>query len=155
MNAALQHDQIIRDKVHNLKGSLLEVAGLLAQSQMQGMWLQAVASGLKWKDYIESLGGPSYSYMTRLIRVVMAVGEGHYTATQLDEMGISNAIRLLPIIRKGGLTDEILQAALTGSPAILEAELKQDSAPKPIVYLVCSGCGEELECRRCGAKAVK
>ena len=150
MNIAEQIDGEIREKLQTVKGNLLIAAGKLAQSQDMGWWKQLGGghSHDKFKDYVESLGGPSYSYMTRVCNVTRAIGDGHYTASEVDEMGLSSAILLLPIIKKGEMTPEILQAALTGSLATLKAMLAGDSEIKSQPFVVCPRCGEEVPVKK-------
>jgi hypothetical protein len=157
VNPAEQIDKDIRDLIQPILGNSLIAAGKLAQVQDQGYWKQ-LGNGhsyARFKDYVESLGGYSYDYTTRLMNVARAIGNGAYTAAQVDEMGIFNAIRLLPLINKNKLTPEILHAALTKSSGQLEVMIKGDKAPKPIEYATCKGCGEEVKCQRCGERMAK
>ena len=150
MNIAEQIDDEIREKIRSVKGNLLLAAGKLAQSQDMGYWKQLGGghSHDKFKDYIESLGGPSYSYMTRVMNVVRAIGGGQYTAADVDEMGLSCAIALLPLIRKGELTPQILHAALTGSVSELKATIKgTPTLTEDRPFIVCPRCGEELNAK--------
>ena len=150
MNIAEQIDGEIREKLQTVKGNLLLAAGKLAQSQDMGYWKQLGGghSHDKFKDYVESLGGPSYSYLTRVCNVARAIGAKHYTAAEVDEMGLSCAIALLPIINRGELTPEILEAALTGSVATLKAMFAGDSEIKAEPFVVCPRCGEEVPVKR-------
>ncbi len=150
MNIAEQIDSDIREKIQNAKGNLLLAAGKLSQSQDMGYWLQLGGghSHDKFKDYIDSLGGPSYSYMTRVMNVTRVIGQGNYTAADVDEMGLSCAIALLPVIKKGEMTSEIFQAALTGSVSELMAMIKgTPTTTEDRPFIVCTRCGEHLNAK--------
>ena len=143
-------DDEIREKIQSVKGNLLLAAGKLAQSQDMGYWKQLGGGHAydKFKDYIDSLGGPSYSYMTRIMNVTRTIGYSQYTAAQVDEMGLSCAITLLPLIRKGEVTPQILHAALTGSVSELKATIKGTPAlTEDRPFIVCPRCGEELNAK--------
>uniref|UniRef100_A0A6M3XSB2 Uncharacterized protein n=1 Tax=viral metagenome TaxID=1070528 RepID=A0A6M3XSB2_9ZZZZ len=137
------NDKKIRESVQLAKGGILHAAALLIKHQ-QNKWWAIGDLYPSFKDYIDSLGGHTYTYMTRLMNVVKAITAEDLTAEEVDEMGLANAITLLPLIRDHELTPEIKQAALTSSTRELRAMLGGEQKEKASSSLTCPGCGMDI-----------
>lgn len=126
--------------------SLLRVAELLLENRKNKYW--AVCEGHTnyptFQVFVESLGIRSYNYCGRLMRVIEARDSGVITKEQLGRMQLSCALELLPVIRRGELTPEIIEAAMTGHVS----ELRKVLGRKPIkadTFVQCPNCGAEFK----------
>jgi hypothetical protein len=136
-------DLTVRQLIRHMAIHYLEVGGLLAEIYEGKMW--SVSGYDRWKDYVESLGVGSYTYVMSLISISKMIAAAVLSREDLDEIGYSKVCLLVPLINKGKITDEILSIARTGNNRDLRIAVGYKvSENDGDCSVICSNCGFEL-----------
>jgi hypothetical protein len=128
---------------HSIKSNFLEVGKLLYENLVNAYWSQCGYDS--WSNYLESLGIASRSKLARLADIAQCVATQVLTEDDVIEMGVTCAETLLPVIRRGNLTLDLLEIAKTGSTRELRRALGHKFNENNQDYSVrCPHCGFEI-----------
>ena len=101
-----------------------------------------------FQEYVDELHLPvenSYSWVTRLIAIHRDIKlKSKVDDIALQNIGVSKLTRLLPEARKGELTPERINQALTLSDKDLRVELGQKMYEPEQCSIVCPECGRQI-----------
>jgi len=138
-----EHNELaIADCCKNIKYRFLELGGLLADNQDRALWSEHHE---RFKDFVEMLGIGSYSWVTRLINISRIVALQLLTSEEVIEIGVSKACLLLPLARKGKLSEDIKELARNAPFRDLRAELRNEAESElPEEYLICPRCWADI-----------
>ena len=148
---AYGHKQEIETLALGAEIMFLKMGQLLYDARIAGEW--SILHYESYREYCESLKLPvsaSYSWATRLSSIYeYLVKNMGLDEKLLAEIGVSKLTRLLPLARKGELTQEVIDAALLLSDLDLRAELghsvSHGESEEDIV--VCPRCGEKFNAK--------
>jgi len=132
---------LIEQFSRSLKIHFVILGGLLCECADNAHWTQ----DNKWdsfSDFAESLGVGSYTTITRMMQVYRVATSQQLTLAEIIEIGRSKMYYLVPILRKGGMSDEVKAIALTGTVKSLREELG---------HKVVESIHREVHCPNCGA----
>ncbi len=125
----------------------LKMGQLLYDARIAGEW--STLHYESYREYIEDLKLPvqaSYSWATRLSAIYeYLVKNMGLEEKLLAEIGVAKLTRLLPLARKGELTEEVIEAARLLSDLDLRAKLGQEvggDGGDKVDNVVCPRCGE-------------
>ncbi len=139
-----------RERCAQIKTDFLEVGRLLYTNFTESYW--SLCGHSNFSDYLESLGIWSRSRLSQLMHVSMSVATQVLNEADVLEMGVENAIALLPSIRKGELTNDLVEVAKSGSTRELREVLGHKANENDLdCYLDCPRCGTRI----IGAKWVR
>jgi len=142
LTEAERNELTIIELARDVKLHFLELGGLLVENQEKALWSQNHES---FREFVESLGIGSYSWVTRLMDLSRVVATQLLSKQELMEIGVAKACLLLPRLKKGKLDDDTKELArhcpyydlrvMLGYKA--EDELSEE-------YLICPRCGAEI-----------
>jgi len=142
---AIQTKLHIEQLAQRMKGDAVMVGALLLKARNNCHW--STLGYESFKGYVEDLDFPvsaSYSWATRLMGVAQMVADQLLTAQDVDEMGVSKAIRLLPAANRGeDITEWIVEAKV-----LSERDLRLKMAGKDDPEIP---TGRTITCWNCGA----
>ena len=104
LTRAEENCSAIAHLVKDLARYSVELGGLLVENQENAFW--GTTGHASFKDYVQELG-ISYDWATRMMGLARVVAQQLLTQSEIDEMGVANAVLLLPLASKGELSDEI------------------------------------------------
>src|SRR4030042_7039298 len=137
------------DLCRDIKANFLEVGRLLYENFQMGFWSTVWDC---WSDYLDSLGIASRSWLSRLVNLAMCLDTHLLREADVIEMGVTNAIMLLPSCRDGTINGEKIAAAKSGSTRQLREALGHKGNENDRDYYVdCTHCGVRFY----GAKWIK
>ena len=124
--------------------SFLKIGALLYKAQEDADW--SILGYESFREYVEDLELPvqsSWSWATRLIGITKYLDiERGLNEQELLEIGVAKCTRLLPVARRGELTDELVEDAKVLSDADLQVKLggkvREHLGER---WIVCNRCG--------------
>ena len=153
-NISLSEQNVLAtmEKARSIKESFLDIGDLLKANFEGAFWSQLGYEN--FKDYIESLGLFSYSWATRMINLSYVVAAQLITREDILEMGMAKAALILPALKQGKLTQDIIEIAKHAPASDLRLELGhkiQENDDCDEIY--CPRCGERLYNLRWASRA--
>ncbi len=149
---ALKHKKLIEAMALEAEVMFIRMGQLLYQAREDGEW--SILHHESFKEYVESLSLPmtnSYSWATRLTNIFeYLVKQRGLDEKLLAEIGVAKLTRLLPLARKGELTDEVIEAARILSDLDLREELGHDvgGGEEKEDWVICPRCGDTFNARK-------
>ena len=149
---ALEHKQAIEALAIQAEVMFLKMGQLLYDARVNGEW--SILRYESYKEYCEELKLPmtnSYSWATRLSCIYeYLVKNMGLDVKLLAELGVAKLTRLLPLARKGQLTQEVLEAARVLSDLDLRAELGHnvEGGSDTEDLVICPRCGHTFDAKR-------
>lgn len=151
---AIEHKEQIEAYAIQAEVVFLEMGHLLYEARVGAEW--SILSYESYKSYIEDLQLPmtnSYSWATRLSNIYeYMIKKMGLDPKFIAQIGVAKATRLLPLARKGMLTQEVLDAALALSDLDLRETLGhnvsggEDGETEDLV--ICPRCGENFNSKK-------
>ena len=148
---AYEHKQQIETLALGAEVMFLRMGQLFYGARIAGEW--SILHFESYREYIEDIKLPmtnSYSWATRLSAIYeYLVKNMKLDEKLLAEIGVAKLTRLLPLARKGELTEDIIEAARIMSDLDLRAELGHNvegSDDKPDM-IICPRCGEVINAK--------
>jgi len=143
LTPAEQNEVETQELCHNIKSNFLRVGFLLYENLTHAYW--SLCGHHSFSDYLESLGIGSRSQLSRLTYLAACSVTQVLREDDILEMGMSNAIALLPAVRRGNLTQDMVEVAKCGSNRELRAYLGHKLNENDHGYSVtCPHCGFEI-----------
>ena len=137
-------DLTVRQLIRHMAAHFLEVGGLIGELYEGNLWQSCNYD--RWADYVESLGIGSYTYVMSLISLSKLYTAQILSKEEIAEIGYSKACLLVPLIKKGGLTDDILAIAKNGTNRDLRiAEGYRVTSNDSDSHVVCPRCGCDIQ----------
>ena len=148
---ALEHKRLIESMALEAEVMFLRMGQLLYNAREQGEWTMLRYES--YREYVEDLKLPvtnSYSWATRLSSIFeYLVKNMGLDEKLLAEIGVAKLTRLLPLARKGELTDEVIQAARVLSDLDLRASLGHSVGGGDTEdMIICPRCGEQFDAKK-------
>jgi hypothetical protein len=149
---AYEHKQQIEALAIEAEVMFLRMGQLLFNAQKKGEW--TVLHYESYKEYIVDLKLPmtnSYSWATRLSNIYeYLVLNMKLDEKLLAEIGVAKLTRLLPLARKGELTEAVIEAARVLSDLDLRAELGHNvgGGSETEMLVICPRCGDTFDARK-------
>ena len=130
----------------NYKLHYLEMGGFLADNQDRALWSEHHES---FRDFVEHLGIGSYSCVTRLINVSRVVAAQLLSKEDVMEIGVGKTCLLLPRLKDGRVSEDIVELAKNCTEYDLRVELGHKTRDEESEeYLLCPRCGAEIIFRK-------
>lgn len=134
----------IYQTVREAKSNFLTLGLLLKENRDKAYW-SSVAKCESFRDFCEMLGIGSYSWITRLIDIAEIVSAQLLTQTEIEEIGVTKAALLLPLVKREKLTDDILAVAKSGTTKDLRQMLyTKDETPQYDGFIICPRCAFQI-----------
>ena len=89
----------------DIKSNFLKVGQLLYESFINAFWSPTFES---FSDYLESLGVASRSWLSRLVQLSACIDTQILSEADVIEMGVTNAVLLLPAAKSGNLDGDLI-----------------------------------------------
>jgi hypothetical protein len=143
LTPAERNEITTRNLCENIKTNFLEVGRLLYANLTEAYW--SLCGHSSFSDYLESLGIASRSKLSRLMNVAMCIETQVLQEADVLEMGQANAELLLPVIRRGELTQDLIEIAKSGSTRELRRALgHKENENDRNFSVICGNCGFEI-----------
>lgn len=128
--------------VSDLKTNFIQLGLLLMDNYKSGYWSQLGHES--FNSYVEQLGIGSYSTAMRLVEIAEFVTSRKLEVATVHEIGISKTMLLLPVAKKGELTDDMIELARNCTNRDLREHLGHKIQETDKEYCI--------DCPRCGVK---
>lgn len=150
LSPAERNEVETRNCCADIKTNFLQVGRLLYANFINAYW--SVCGHASFSEYLESLGVASRSWLSRLVQLSACIDTQILTEADVIEMGVTNAVLLLPAAKSGNLDGDLIEVAKSGSSRELREALghKQIENDKDC-WLDCPRCGSRIS----GAKWVR
>jgi len=140
LSPAEKNEVETRNCCADIKANFLQVGRLLYASFINAYW--SVCGHASFSEYLESLGVASRSWLSRLVQLSACIDTQILTEADVIEMGVTNAVLLLPAAKSGNLDGDLIEVAKSGS----SRELREALGHKQIendrdFYVDCPHCG--------------
>jgi len=136
----------IRELVKSAKLNFLEIGRLLNENLERAYWSENHES---FKEFVESLGVGSYSWVTRLMDIANVVALHWLTEDEVLEIGVAKTCLLIPGIKKGKVDIDTVELAKVCPYRDLRIHLGQvEDGEMPEEYLECPRCGNRFAFRK-------
>ena len=144
-NDAQRNEIETRTLVANTQINFLRIGMLLMVNQDKALW--SVVGHESFKDYIETLGIGSYSWVTRLVDMARVVATQQLSKEQVLEIGVSKMALLLPRLKSKTLEADMIELAKHCPVSDLREELGMKSGQSGS-DCICNRCGNSRPCPR-------
>jgi len=141
---AEENELLILNLVKGVKWGFVELGGLLAENSDKAYW--GLTGHESFKDFVEELGVGSYSWVTRLMDISRIVAQEVLTREQVIEIGVAKCCLLLPLAKKGKLSEDLIELAKVCPYRDLRQKLGGGTQELTEVerFICCPRCGNEF-----------
>ena len=141
VSLAQENETQTRDLCRALKLNFIEIGRLLNQNYENSLW--SLNQWGSFRDYVESLGIGSYSWVTRLMSIASLVDMNVISEPEALEIGVGKMALLIPRLREGDLS--LIDIAKDCPVSDLKQELgHKDCIPPDQETIRCPRCGAEF-----------